>query len=267
MSSNRAFTICILVLGILFAYQVNMRNVLVDRFTLVESTLHNIDTRISKLHQYIKSFEISDKVDEKPKPVIAPDGIYDIQGHEPHSHYNVEMNPNDPVTPLYPDKEYTYDDFVKVFEVEPLHHNEYEPEVEELLKGHKVKDDYYYDQWKGELKVLRKKYTSFLEMDSLEERDRELMYIKWVSKQAGFGVFAKRDINSGELIGRYTGDVVLDASNTDYLWTYQSKVIKGEEVSIGIDALKRGNYLRFVNHKGAARNAIADYIAYQDKWQ
>jgi hypothetical protein len=53
----------------------------------------------------------------------------------------------------------------------------------------------------------------------------------------------------------------------DYLWTYQTKEINGEEVNIGIDALKRGNYLRFINHKGAARNTIADYIDYNDRWQ
>lgn len=52
----------------------------------------------------------------------------------------------------------------------------------------------------------------------------------------------------------------------DYLWTYQTKEINGEEVTLGIDAISRGNYLRFINHKGEARNAIADYLEHDNLW-
>ena len=169
-----------MILGILFAYQVNFRNEFIERFTKLQSSIHSIDTRISKLHQYVKSFE--ETQDEKKPSVIQEDGIYDIKGHEPHSHYlkNLETNPNDPSSPLNPEKEYTYDDFVKVFEVEPLHKVVIEPEVKDLLKGHNYKDDYYYDQWKSEIKDLKKKYSSYLAEDSLEQRDREYMVYKLI---------------------------------------------------------------------------------------
>ena len=178
MSGNRAFTVCILALGILFAFQINLRNELIERFSKLNTSLHSIDTRLSKLHQYIKTFEEKEDAAKKPTAVVQ-DGIYDIKGHEPHSRYlkNIEVNPEDPNRPLDPNREYTYDDFVKIFEVEPLHKVVVAPNVVDLIKGHNYKDDYYYDQWKKEIKDLKKKYSSYLAEDSLEQRDREYMVI------------------------------------------------------------------------------------------
>lgn len=40
----------------------------------------------------------------------------------------------------------------------------------------------------------------------------------------------------------------------------------GEGVYLSVDGLKKGNYLRFINHKGSERNTVADYLNHNNMW-
>lgn len=78
------------------------------------------------------------------------------------------------------------------------------------------------------------------------------MYVKYISDEMGYGVFANSDIKQGDLVGEYAG-IIDDKSNTTdttWAWSYPSKEYKKElELpSIVIDGKMAGNVLRFVNH-------------------
>lgn len=82
-------------------------------------------------------------------------------------------------------------------------------------------------------------------------------YIKWISADIGYGVFASRDIAEGELLAEYTGIVWPRSEVKDRTWSWKYP-IKGEFAeglpqSSSLDGAKYGNELRFVNH-GDERN-------------
>ena len=45
-----------------------------------------------------------------------------------------------------------------------------------------------------------------------------------------------------------------------------TKEVEGEEVSLSVDGNRKGNYLRFINHKGDERNSVADYLIHDNLW-
>jgi hypothetical protein len=191
----------------------------------VFTKLDYMDSRISLLHESIRTLaknpDSANSVgttEEAPKPV-AVDGVYDLEGHEPHAHYlkNIPTSPNDSRIPADLDREYTYEDFETMFEVTPLHQVLVLDEVKELLEGHDVTQDEYYKNWEKTVNRLAYKYRNELAMDSLEELDREKMAVKWISLKTGFGVVAKRPIKKGEVVGRYTGTIGFEGDNTDYV--------------------------------------------------
>jgi SET domain-containing protein len=79
------------------------------------------------------------------------------------------------------------------------------------------------------------------------------VYIAKVSDVVGYGAFAGEDIEIGQMIGEYTGFARAwrksDSTNT-YLFHYVKDAV--------IDARKRGNFSRFINH--SAKNANARYM-------
>ena len=88
--------------------------------------------------------------------------------------------------------------------------------------------------------------------DQIRQAVTANIYIGKVSDQVGFGVFAAEEIQPGQMIGEYTGLARLkkesDCSNA-YIFNYVHNAI--------IDASKRGNSMRFVNH--SSRNPNASY--------
>jgi SET domain-containing protein len=50
------------------------------------------------------------------------------------------------------------------------------------------------------------------------------------------------------------------------MWNYQSKEFDGKQIALGLDAREKGNYMRFINHKGPDCNAEAEYIPFNNLW-
>lgn len=79
------------------------------------------------------------------------------------------------------------------------------------------------------------------------------MYLQWISKDIGYGVFAKENIAQDDFIGVYAGEVRLirtadDAmpEDVDYAWYYPINAFNGSRLLI--DGKFKGNELRFINH-------------------
>jgi hypothetical protein len=123
-----------------------------------------------------------------------------------------------------------------------------------LLGDHDPKTDSYYIDYSEEILDGYEEYTKYIDQGSHEKEDMERYEVKWASIPSGFGLFAKKDIKEGEIIGLYTGEVTADVENTDYMWDYLTTKVGDKTVSLGLDARLTGNYFRFVNHIGAEAN-------------
>ncbi|KAJ3312678.1 hypothetical protein HDV04_002822 [Boothiomyces sp. JEL0838] len=240
--------------GLIISYQST-------RILELNRIIGQLDAQVEKYESIIDRYQI---LDYSQKNITVDDQVE----HEPHSHYfdNIEKDPHNPKKPLYPDAQYTYDDFVSIFQVEPIHHSIVSEEVKELLDGHDLFTDDYYLSNSVHIDSMIEKTKSFFEIKDQEAYLRELCYIKWASIETGFGLYAKQDIPANQVIGVYTGIVAVDSDNTDYEWEYQTDEIDGEEVNIGVNALKYGNYLRFANHVGEASNSKPEFVPHNGLW-
>ena len=73
-----------------------------------------------------------------------------------------------------------------------------------------------------------------------------LIQAKYISKEIGYGVFAKTKINKNRIIGEYTGVLKQTPDDSTYSWRYKS-IVPGIRGTLSIDSKKEGNLLRFVN--------------------
>jgi hypothetical protein len=91
------------------------------------------------------------------------------------------------------------------------------------------------------------------------------MYLKWISADIGYGVFAREDINSGQLIGLYSGQLRVMRSinekpveDVDYAWYYPINAPSGKRLLV--DAKVRGNELCFINHAKDPNTSCIDVL-------
>jgi hypothetical protein len=234
------------ILAMLIAYQISTMQRMV-------STLASIESRLRVVEIYM---DHGDQLAPPKKEITKNSNLYDIPSHTPHSSYlqNIPTLPNDPRIPLDPNKTYSYDDFEAVFGVKPLHVQVLTNEAKELLGDHDPKTDKYFLDYSEEILDGYDEFASYLDAGSHEMEDRERYEIKWASIPSGFGLFAKKDIKAGEIVGLYSGEVTTQVDNTDYMWDYLTTKVGDKSVSLGLDARIVGNYFRFVNHIGAAAN-------------
>ncbi|KAI8905830.1 hypothetical protein EDD86DRAFT_248779 [Gorgonomyces haynaldii] len=139
--------------------------------------------------------------------------------------------------PLNPGKHYSYDDFEEKFNVQPLHSVLWDPELEWLVDAYDPREDEFYLEDKEYHDEISDKYCSFVQSGSHEQWERDRYYVKWSSPERGYGLFTRTDIQKGDVIG------------LTYPSTHLPKNIK-----LGIDSLRIGNYMRFVNHAGDELN-------------
>ena len=85
--------------------------------------------------------------------------------------------------------------------------------------------------------------------DDFDQKKEQDFYIKYIHPLIGHGVFAKKGIATHSLIGEYTGIVRKRRGfydrNNQYIFSY---VNCGKDTSYVVDAEKRGNFTRFINH-------------------
>lgn len=71
-------------------------------------------------------------------------------------------------------------------------------------------------------------------------------HVEWTNKEIGFGVIADVDMQSGEMLDIYTGNIICgDVSDAAYQWVHPDLKSSGD--ICGIEAREAGNIMRFVN--------------------
>lgn len=81
------------------------------------------------------------------------------------------------------------------------------------------------------------------------------LYIKWIDEEIGWGAFALRRIEPGEIVGEYTGVALEGGLGNSYTMHY----LEGDVgIDIYIDATKFGNETRFINHSASPNGAFIE---------
>jgi SET domain-containing protein len=96
-------------------------------------------------------------------------------------------------------------------------------------------------------------------IDPFIEKDIELKYI---DSKLQFGVFAKKPIKKGTLLGEYTGLIGQGFMQNIYAWNYPSKL----PTTTYIDASLFGNILRYINDIDFP-NLHPLFIYYKHNWK
>lgn len=95
------------------------------------------------------------------------------------------------------------------------------------------------------------------------------VYVKWISEEVGYGLFASKDISAGDLIGEYAGVVVPKKMIKDksWAWKYPIRGKFSERFSgrVSVNAGEMGNELRFINHSDN-RNTSPIMVHNADTW-
>ena len=91
------------------------------------------------------------------------------------------------------------------------------------------------------------------------------MYVRWISSDMGYGVFANRDIAKDEFLGVCAGEVrsMLDENrkliqNYTYIWEFPFQTCDGARFCV--DGRRFGNEIRFINHNDRDPNAKHIYV-------
>ena len=91
-------------------------------------------------------------------------------------------------------------------------------------------------------------------------------YVKWISDEIGYGVFASEDIAAGSYIAEYTGIVQLKKSvkNRTWSWKYPPKgqFMDGFPDQVSLDGGVYGNETRFINHGDDATANASPVLIY-----
>ncbi len=127
----------------------------------------------------------------------------------------------------------------------------------------------YYRENKQEFDQLWADYGSLLEAGHMAD-----VSIRPAGEGVGYGLFAESELAPGALIGEYTGVVGpgLDVRDipgktggyeTDYTWDYPDAWY--EDILLEINALKKGNELRYVNHSFEPNLAV-EHTKQDNRW-
>ncbi|KAI8893605.1 hypothetical protein BC833DRAFT_278984 [Globomyces pollinis-pini] len=202
-------------------------------------------------------------------PVAKPEKNAGKHQKLPYYATHIPTEPENKFVPLDKDRIYTYDDFESVFGVTPIHQVIFDPVLKLMLKHHNVFEEEQYLDEKAQYDAKLEVYKDVFAKDSHEDFHREYLGVKWSSPETGFGLYAIKDIPIGTPLGWYSGVIEMDIENTDYTWeVYKANVTlasgRSEYVDIGINGLKAGNYLRFINHVGEDCNT--KYAIHNNQW-
>lgn len=163
-------------------------------------------------------------------------------------------------------KQYKHKDFKSFFNVD-YYPGLYIPEQYDFaVNPDVVAKNRKYKKHKKYYDDLAERYGAELAANKCAE-----LSVRFVSDKVGHGLFADKDIKKGELIGEYTGKLIVktqkDVGNA-YLFIYPGvyRDAEGNKVRFRIDAKKQGNALRFANHSDDNTNAEVIEIPYKGRW-
>ncbi|KAJ3205419.1 hypothetical protein HDU67_008870, partial [Dinochytrium kinnereticum] len=135
---------------------------------------------------------------------------------------------------------FDHDDFASYFGLHLIHVMEVDPVIASFVDEHDVTEDELYtsdavssDRWRQALGWM-------LEGGFPNDRRFDIRYI---SLEKGYGMFAKVDVGSTQVVSVYAG-VLTNNSISDYMWSYPSKIYdaEGQLLNLGIDSRFRGNW-------------------------
>ena len=119
----------------------------------------------------------------------------------------------------------------------------------------------HYRESSDMFKKLAKKYSF-----QVLHFDLAPMYLKWISSDIGYGVFAKQNISKDDFVGVYAGELRLMRGvhdpvpeDVDYAWYYPINAPDGTRLLV--DGKLKGNELRFINHDEHPNTKCIDVLA------
>lgn len=101
---------------------------------------------------------------------------------------------------------------------------------------------------RGEIEK-RQKWLGALFAEDIEHGIHPDLVIRWVDGRVGYGVFTAKDLAPFTFIGEYTGEVrkrCREDRKNSYCFDYS--IGEGKKSAFIIDAEKKGNITRFINH-------------------
>lgn len=105
--------------------------------------------------------------------------------------------------------------------------------------------------------------------NKVREKYMATVYVKWISEDVGYGLFASEDIEEGNLIGEYSGVVCLkkQVNNMTWSWKYPIKgtFLEPYDAVTSVNGGELGNELRFANHSDD-RNTSPIMVHDGDTW-
>lgn len=110
----------------------------------------------------------------------------------------------------------------------------------------------------------RPEYKPELYVADIKNKRTANVYIKYINKKCGYGVFAAQDIPARHIIAEYTGivrrkDFSKVKSDYDYTWGFPPPT------KFVIDGKNAGNFTRFINHNDD-HNVEMIYIPVDGRW-
>ncbi|KAJ3115670.1 hypothetical protein HDU96_000218 [Phlyctochytrium bullatum] len=166
------------------------------------------------------------------------------------------------VAPPIP-RHFYHSDFESYFGLKYLPKVEVDPIIAKFVNAHDIRTDDLYtqdplssDRWAQNLGWF---------FENPIEDDRRF-YVRFISKDKGYGMFSAIDIGPGVIVGVYTG-VLTNNSISDYMWSYPSQIKdeNGQVLNLGIDSRFKGNWERFVNHDDNPNTEVI-YMPYNNLW-
>jgi len=107
------------------------------------------------------------------------------------------------------------------------------------------------------LRLIRRKkipfqndwFLALYQKEMEQSKDQEKIEVRWINREMGYGIFAKRDLPEFTFLGEYTGLVrrrkLFKDKKNNYCFRYQIGPYLSRFV---IDAREMGNLTRFINH-------------------
>jgi hypothetical protein len=136
------------------------------------------------------------------------------------------------------------------------------------LHSKKLDQRDYYKENEDEFRDIHHRYAGKIERCHMAP-----IYIKEITHDIGFGVFAADNIKKNEFIGEYAGVVQVPCENSgeetcngyesDFSWYYLDEIDDGTVLEI--NGRLEGNEMRFVNH-GSEPNVDVEHMLYKGQW-